>query len=944
LRGQALAIAILKGHGDTVDTVAISPDGTLIATGSFDKTIKLWDAAGKELRTYAGDKGHKGQVLCVAFSPKGEMLASAGADNSAKIWDVPTSVPGNTFAQSGAAARVAVAADGKTFAVAGRDGLIKLFPLGEEKGAVTMKGHVGAVTDLGFTKNNTALLSIGADKTLRFWSPKDGKALASYGTGSAELTGLAVNPNNQAAYTTSADGLLRFWQVPPPAQPKQPPPAKAAITSLFVTPDGATVLYAADKTATLFPTASGATAGTFTAKGPIAVVALSADQQSVAAGSTDGSAILWDRQGKPKGEIAKANAGGVAAIAFHPSQPILLTAGADGLAVGWALPIDPKAARAKAVKFEIKAHTGKATAALFHPSNGQVITGGTDKFIRIWDPAKPTKAVKELGPLAGPVTVLTLSRDGQALVAAAGKDVRIWNFADGKELAKFASAADVHALSFSPDKARLLLGRADNSAALVDALTGAVLQSFAHTGPVVGVFHHPSQPQVIIASADKSLLVHPVAVTRAIALGAGKQAGLVLSPQGERVVTIGPGKVAVSWNTGNGVKEKAFETSGDAIAAAISKNGQLIAAAGSDGSIKLYTIADGKLIGTIAAGSPATELAFHPTLPVLVGGLANKTVTAWNIQFAAGQPLPPEFAKPIQTFPHPAAVNGIAFNAEGAFLTAAEDKLVRRFHIAADAPFKNFQHPDLVDSVAFDETGTLLATGCHDGQLRIWDIAKATALKTISAHVQTTPTNVKNPIYCVAWAPGSKQILTTSYDKTIKLWDVASAKMVKEFKEAPDPVPGAKTAPPKGPVGHRDQVFCAAFTKDGKHFATGSSDRTVKLWDVAAGTVIRDFANPDLKAVLPSEPAPSHPNWVHTVRFTADDKFLISVGPAPRYQGYLAVWNVADGKRLAGGVHDFGPIHGLAISSDGMKLILGCAPKSRTAADAEAVIVKTPGR
>jgi len=85
----------------------------------------------------------------------------------------------------------------------------------------------------------------------------------------------------------------------------------------------------------------------------------------------------------------------VAAIAFHPSQPILLTAGADGLAVGWALPIDPKAARAKAVKFEIKAHAGKVTAAIIHPSNGQVITAGADKTVRIWDPAKPAKAVKE---------------------------------------------------------------------------------------------------------------------------------------------------------------------------------------------------------------------------------------------------------------------------------------------------------------------------------------------------------------------------------------------------------------------------------------------------------------------------------------------------------------------------------------------------------------------
>ena len=64
---------------------------------------------------------------------------------------------------------------------------------------------------------------------------------------------------------------------------------------------------------------------------------------------------------------------------------------------------------------------------------------------------------------------------------------------------------------------------------------------------------------------------------------------------------------------------------------------------------------------------------------------------------------------------------------------------------------------------------------------------------------------------------------------------------MKEFKAAPDPNPGDKVEPPKEPVGHRDQVFTAVFTKDGKQFATGSSDRTVKLWDVATGKVVRDF-------------------------------------------------------------------------------------------------------
>ncbi|MDB5310941.1 MAG: domain, G-beta repeat [Gemmataceae bacterium] len=949
LRGQSPApdvVTVLKGHIDTVDVVALSPDGTIIATGSFDKTIKLWDAAtGKEIRTYGGQQGHQGQVLAVAFSARGDQIASGSTDNSARIWDVPVGTPGKVFAHSGAATRVAVAADGKTFAVAGGDGVIKLFPLGEEKGALDLKGHVGAVTGIGFTANNQFLISAGADRTVRFWSPTDGKAIATYGSATADITGLAVNPNNAAAYTTSADGVLRFWQVPPPAQPKAPPPAKDAITSLYVTPDGATALYAsADKTATLVPVATGIPGGTFAgAKGAIETISLSPDQQTVAAGCANGSLILWDRQGKVKAEVP-ANPGGVTAIGFHPSQPVLLAAGADGIAKGWNLPIDPKQPKEKAAKFEIKAHTGKVTAAAIHPTNGQIVTAGADKLVRIWDPAQPMKALREIGPLAAPVTTLTISRDGQTIAGAVGKDVILWNPADGKEMGKVTQPADVLSLSFNADKTRLLLGRADNLAVLVEVATGVVVQSFGHGGAVRGVFHNTTQPQVVTASADKTILVHPVTAVRAVVVGTGKPAGVVVSPAGERVLSVGPGKEVVSWNTGNGVKEKAFETGGEAGAAALSKDGQRVAVGGADGSVKLYTVGDGKMISSFVAGAPVVDLAFHPTNPVLVGALNTKTVVAWNVAFVAGQPVPPEFGRPIQTYPHPAAVSGLAFNAEGLFFSAAEDKQARRFRIAADIPVKNFQHPNLVDAVAFDETGTLLATGCHDGILRIWDIAKATPLKTINAHVQTMPMNVQHPIYSVAWAPGSKQVLTASYDKSVKLWDVAAGTLVKEFKAAPDPAPGAKVEPPKEPVGHRDQVFAAVFTKDGKYFATGSSDRTAKLWDVAAGKVVRDFANPDLKSVQPGEPAPSHPGWVHTVRFTPDDKLLVTIGPAPRYRGYLAVWSVADGKRLAGTEFDLGALHGLAITPDGTKLILGCGPKSRTAPEADAVILKMPGR
>jgi WD40 repeat protein len=554
-----------------------------------------------------------------------------------------------------------------------------------------------------------------------------------------------------------------------------------------------------------------------------------------------------------------------------------------------------------------------------------------------------------------------------------GKDVLLWNAADGKETGKLTQSADVLSLSLSADKTRVLIGRADNLASLIEVATGAVVQTYPHTGPVRGVLVHPGLPQVVTASADKTVVVSPIAVQRITPLG-GKVAGIAISPGLDRLVTFGPGKECVSWLAGNGQKEKAFATDGEATTAAFSKDGQKLAVSGTEGSVKLYTIADGKLIGSFAAGGPVSELAFHPTAPQLVGLVKNQA-TVWNVGFQAGQPLPPEFGKSIQAFPHPKGASSPIFSADGQFFTAGEDKLVRRFRIASDVPVKNLQHPNLVDCAAFDDTGNLVATGCHDGILRIWDVVKNAPIKTINAHVMTTPQPAQNPIYAVVWTPDYKQVFSSSYDHSIKLWDVASGNMVREFKAAPDPKPeekkddkkdekkdakkddkkddkkdtktDEKKEPPKkeppGPPGHRDAVFVMALSKDGKFLASGSSDKSVKLWEVATGKVVRDFPNADLKPVFPDEPAPTHPGWIHGVRFTPDGQFLVTAGAAPRYKSYIAVWNVADGKRVFGAEQDFGPIHSLAITNDGTRLILGCeAPRGRPEPDA--IVIKFPGK
>ena len=946
LEGQSASsgeiVAVLKGHTETVEGVAISHDGNFVATACFDRTVRLFEAAsGKEVRSYGGQQGHSGQVLCVAFNVKGDQLVSGGADNVARIWDVPVSFPNKSFATSSAATCLAMGPDGKTFAVGGADGITRVFPLGEEKGTIELKGHTGALTHL--VGNGQTWISAGLDRSIRFWSA-DGKLSGSYALGSFDLTGMAVG---QSLYTTSSDGILRVWQLQP--QPVRAFPAlRSPVTAFYASSDGNTLLFATeDRAITLGNTANNLPAGTFQgAKAAIEVVALSSDTKTVVAGCSDGTLTLWDRQGQVKAEFSP-HSKGVTGAVFHPSQPILFTSGEDGLVKGWTLPIDPKQPQEKAIKHELKAHNGKVTALVTHPGTCLLITAGADKLIRFWDVTKPDKAAKEIGPLAGLATKLTLSRDGQLLAGAVGKDVLLWNIADGKEVGKLNQPAEVLSISFPTDKTRLLIGRTDHVAALVDIATGTVIQSYPQTGAVTGVLAHPTLPQVVTASADKTVVVSPIAVQRFTSLG-GKPSRLALSPTFDRLVTCGPGKECVSWLTGNGQRDKTFITGGEALAAAFSKDGQRLAVTGTDGTINLYSVNDGKPIGSFKAAGPVAELAFHPTLPQLAGSIKNRVVV-WSVNFQTGQLPPPDFGQVVQTFPHPGGVNSPVFSSDGNLYTAGDDKAVRRFHIASELPVKNFQHPNLVDCAAFDDTGNLLATGCHDGILRIWDVAKNTPVKTINAHVVTMPQPVQNPIYAVQWSHDFKQVFTASYDRSIKLWDVASGNQVREFKPAPDAKPDEKKDdkkdPPKkeplGPVGHRDAVFTLSLSKDGKQLASGSSDKTIKLWDVATGTVIRDFSNPGFKPVFPDEPPPSHPGWIRGVRFTPDGQFLITAGAAPKYKSYLAVWNVSDGKRVYGGERDYGAIHSLAITNDGTKLVLGCAaPLGRM--DADALIIKTP--
>jgi WD40 repeat protein len=606
----------------------------------------------------------------------------------------------------------------------------------------------------------------------------------------------------------------------------------------------------------------------------------------------------------------------ITGLAFDPATRALMVAGEKSVSL-----IDVP------VTAVIAAHAGGATSVTFSPNNA-VFTCGKDKSVKQWD-LNTSKNTRTFGPLPEAVNAVALSRDGAQLAAAAGKQVKIFNPADGKDLQTIAHPAEVISVAFNADRTRLATGATDNLARVWDLAKNYEVQAFSHGAAVHAVALPITKPNIVITgSADKTAVVNTITNLRFLPVAPKPIRSLVAVPNGSHLLAGGDDGVVQLINMGNGQTERKFDgPAGPVFAVAVSRNGQLVTSSGADKIIRVYTYNDGILVGQFPAPGVVRSLSFHANNTALLSSGDDKSATMWNVAFQPGNPPPPEFGKPIQSFEHAGAVAAAALSNDGTMLVSgADDKMARIWRVAADGPTKNLQHPNLVDCVAYNKDGTQIATACHDGIVRIFDIAKGATLKQINAHTQPQP----SAVYCVAWSPDGKQIASASLDRSIKIWDAAGGTLVKEIKGYDE-----KTAP----KGHRDGVFSVAWSPDGKQIVSGSSDRSIKLWNVADGSHVRDFVNPRLTA-SPTQPAASHPGWVYDLCYTPAGH-IVSVGGAPRGQGYIGVWNPAGSELLDSAQLPLGPFYHVAIAR-AFGYIIACGPRTRGAPSADAVLLHVP--
>ncbi|MBN2271248.1 MAG: protein kinase [Sedimentisphaerales bacterium] len=499
------ALMTLVGHTMEVCSVAFGPDGRRIISGSYDNTLKVWDAeSGAELMTL---RGHAYRVYSIAFSADGRRIVSGSGDKTLKVWNVENGTEVMTMrGHRDAVSSVAFSADGRRIVSGSYDNTLKVWDVENGGELMTLRGHTRTryVNSVAFSPDGTRIVSGSDDNTLKVWDAESGAELMTLRGHEDRVYSVAFSADGRRIVSGSGDNTLQVWDAESGGELMILRGHTGMVFSVAFSADGRRIISGSyDNTLKVWDTESGSELMTLPGHtGEVFSVAFSPDGRRIVSGSVDNTLKVWDAESGGEVRTLRGHERQVASVAFSPDSKRIASGGMDKTLKVWD-------AENGGELMTLRGHTSWVYSVAFSPDGRRIVSGSFDDTLKVWDAENGGELMTLRGHTIGVYSV-AFSPDGRRIVSGSWDNtLKVWDAESGGELMTLRGHTSVvSSVAFSPDGRRIVSGSWDNTLKVWDAESGGEMMTLrGHTHPVLSGAFSPDGQRIVSGSADNTLKV-----------------------------------------------------------------------------------------------------------------------------------------------------------------------------------------------------------------------------------------------------------------------------------------------------------------------------------------------------------------------------------------------------------------------------------------------------